>query len=79
MSEERESYVTDTLFTSEVKSVTLEAQAHSGFEDVRNASGKLLCRINAERELLQWREGKHLEVIDISHVFRQWSLKWQRP
>lgn len=45
---------------------TVNAQTHSGFIDVRTRAGKLIFRLDPLRQLVEWREGKQVELVDIS-------------
>lgn len=41
-------------------------QAQGGFVDVRTREGKLIFRLDPLRRLVEWREGKHVELVDLS-------------
>jgi hypothetical protein len=48
-----------------VKHDTLSTQTHRGFVDVRTSAGKLIFRFDPLRKLVEWREGKHTELVDL--------------
>lgn len=62
MSEERAVY---GVLNSTTKHDTLDTQTHSGFVDVRTSAGKLIFRFDPLRKLVEWREGKSTELVDL--------------
>jgi hypothetical protein len=63
-------YVED-LLNSTQECVTVDAQIHSGFVDVRTHAGKLIFRFDVERYLIEWREGKNTELIDLKPLLAE--------
>lgn len=63
MSEERVAY--DALLKACAKHDTLDTQTHSSFVDVRTSTGKLIFRFDPLRNLVEWREGKRTELVDL--------------
>lgn len=63
MSEERVPY---GVLKPTQKRVTVDPQTHSDFVDVRTRAGKLIFRIDPLRKLVEWREGKQTELVDLS-------------
>lgn len=75
MSEERVFYgtgapVTNGLLNAKQKGDTLDSQTHSDFVDVRTRRGKLIFRFDANRMLIDWREGREAELIDLMPYLR---------
>lgn len=62
MSEERAPY---GLLNSHTKHGTVDAQTHNSFVDVRTRRGKLIFRLDPLRLLVEWREAKDTELIDL--------------
>lgn len=38
------------------------------FIDVRSRSGRLICRMDLRRGLLEWKEGKDYDLIDLARL-----------
>lgn len=70
MSEERAQYTTSTLLKPDIKPVTLDTQTHNEFVEVRTRRGKLIFRLDPNRMLVEWREAKDTELIDLTPYFR---------
>lgn len=62
MSEERVLYGADT---NPVNCDTLTTQTHSNFVEIRTRKGRLIFRLDPERMLVDWREGRDTELIDL--------------
>lgn len=43
----------------------VNTQTHSDFVDVRTRAGKLIFRLDPLRKLVEWREGKSTELVDL--------------
>lgn len=61
MSEQREAYLLNNTQNHDI----VDTQMHSGFVDVRTRAGKLIFRLDPLRRLVEWREGKHVELVDL--------------
>lgn len=62
MSEERAPY---RVLKPTQKRDTIDAQTHNGFVDIRTRRGKLLFRFDPGRMLIEWRDTKEIELIDL--------------
>lgn len=36
-----------------------------GFQDIRSRSGRLLCRVDAERDILEFKDKGQVETVDL--------------
>lgn len=64
MSECREPYCAG-VFTPTQNRDRVDAQTHSDFVEVRTRRGKLIFRFDPSRMLVEWRESKDVELIDL--------------
>lgn len=51
-------------------------QVKTRWVEVRAPSGRLICRIDAARGLLEWREGRERAVIDLVGLLAQGRGAW---
>jgi hypothetical protein len=46
--------------------ILLKAPVH--FIEIRSKSGRLICRMDLKRGLLEWKEGKDYDLIDLARL-----------
>jgi hypothetical protein len=66
LSERREVY----LLNRTQDRAIVDAQTHSGFVEVRTRRGKLVCRLDPVRMLLEWQDRQEIELIDLTPYLR---------
>lgn len=66
MSEQRVEY----LLKPTQERVTLDAQTHTGFVEVRTRNGKLVFRFDPVRMIVEWQDRREVELIDLMPYLR---------